>query len=352
MDLNHITIVPASGASHIPYLVYLARGRDVEKPAIIVLLDSDSGGNGAKQGLLRGGPHRKELLKPKYILQLGEISTNDTTLSATGQPLIETEDLVPMPICVRAVQRYLQEVCVAETETIQRVTAEAIVAQATPGTAVFKAIEECLRKIEPELHIEKIGFARAVIEVVGLAARSKEDVDAAAIREFEMKMRALFRRLRKMQREADRELTSERVSSRVNRAKESFLRDRATGAKREHAFVLFEEIETALDDSEEADQIRLGLQSLRREFKIDDDLNQPIDNFGHFRERLEGVRYAGRLATQDPTPQEAATVAQNPISPPAQPAVTATTQGEDQAKATSNSSSEAVDAASAPVSKP
>ncbi|MCY7275882.1 MAG: AAA family ATPase, partial [Phormidesmis sp. CAN_BIN44] len=32
LDLNHITIVPSGSASHIPYLVYLARGRDVEQP--------------------------------------------------------------------------------------------------------------------------------------------------------------------------------------------------------------------------------------------------------------------------------------------------------------------------------
>ncbi|MFZ1919987.1 MAG: hypothetical protein WAU58_20650, partial [Terriglobales bacterium] len=40
LDLNRLTIVPAGSATHIPYLVYLARGRDYEKPAVIVLLDS------------------------------------------------------------------------------------------------------------------------------------------------------------------------------------------------------------------------------------------------------------------------------------------------------------------------
>jgi hypothetical protein len=53
--------------------VYLARGRDVEKPAIIVLLDSDKGGNEAKKSILRGGPKRNQLLNPNYILQLGDL---------------------------------------------------------------------------------------------------------------------------------------------------------------------------------------------------------------------------------------------------------------------------------------
>ena len=127
---------------------------------------------------------------------------------------------------------------------------------------------------------------------------------AGVLAEFATKMKVLFRRLRGMQREAERELTAERVSARVNRAKDSFLNDRASGAKREHAFVLFEEMETALDNSEEADKIRIELQALRREFKIDEDLAEPISDFKTFCERLERVRYAGRLATQEPTLQE------------------------------------------------
>lgn len=62
LDLNHLTIVPASGAPHIPYLVYLARGRDIEKPAVIVLLDSDVAGNDAKKGIERGGPRERGFL--------------------------------------------------------------------------------------------------------------------------------------------------------------------------------------------------------------------------------------------------------------------------------------------------
>ena len=50
LDLNTTTIVPAGSASSVPYFVYLARGRDVIRPACVVLLDSD------KQGDRRGWP--------------------------------------------------------------------------------------------------------------------------------------------------------------------------------------------------------------------------------------------------------------------------------------------------------
>jgi hypothetical protein len=306
IDLNHITIVPASGAPHVPYLVYLARGRDVEKPAIVVLLDSGEAGDQAKAGILRGGPKRKELLKPAYILQLGDLSKSTPVVGPGGNALVDSEDLVPLKICTLATQRYLQDVCAASPETVNKVTAEGILKEAIANKGIFGAIERFLKGIDADLHIEKIGFARAVIETVAeLVTRQGKDPEAAtSLRTFETNMRTLFRRLHQMQRDAERELTSERVSSRVNRAKTAFLQDRSTGAKREHAFVLFEEIESSLDNSEEADEIRTELQSLRRDFKIDEDPTEAIEDYDRFRQRLERMRYAGRLATQASALQE------------------------------------------------
>lgn len=45
LDLNTLSLVPAGSAEHIPYMVYLARGRDVDTPAVIVLLDGDEEGD-------------------------------------------------------------------------------------------------------------------------------------------------------------------------------------------------------------------------------------------------------------------------------------------------------------------
>lgn len=318
IDLNHITIVPASGAPHVPYLVYLSRGRDVEKPAVVVLLDSDGEGNAAKKGVLRGGPKGKQLLKPGYVLQLGELSEGGALLGTLGKPLVESEDLVPLGICVEAVRRYLSEVCGAAPELLQKVTAEGIEKQEVAGEGVFAAITRCLSVADPDLHIEKVGFARAVVESVAVLATQSNDAEATKLlRSFESNMKGLFRRVRQMQRETERELTAERVSARVNRAKNAFLQDRASSARREHAFVLFEEIEGALDNSAEADEIRIELQALRRDFKIDDDPAEAIEDYTQFRERLERMRYAGRLATQSATLQEVT------ASLPAAPSLTA-----------------------------
>ena len=49
LDLNEVTIVNAGGAPEVPYIVYLATGRDVERPTVIALLDSDGPGNTARE---------------------------------------------------------------------------------------------------------------------------------------------------------------------------------------------------------------------------------------------------------------------------------------------------------------
>ena len=301
LDLNRITIVPASGASHIPYLVYLARGRDIEKPAIIVLLDSDQGGNDAKKGILRGGPKKNQLLNPKYILQLGDLST---VTGPTGSALVETEDLIPIQICTEAAQRYVREVCV-EPDAAQLLTKETIGAAWTQGKGVFDSIEESLRKINPELHIEKVGFARAVIETIkDMKSRAAAVAEVASVLEqFETNMKTLFEALRKMQRDAERELTTVRVSERVNRAKSSFLLDHSSTAKGEELLILFEELELSLDNSVEADAIRIEIGALRRDFKINDHLTEPIEDYDRFKERLEHLRYSARLTAQDETLQ-------------------------------------------------
>ncbi len=304
LDLNHLTIVPASGATHVPYLVYLARGRDIEKPAVIVLLDSDDEGNKAKKDICRGGPRNKQILNPAYILQVGDLSSaEDGVATATGQAPIETEDLIPLSICVEATKEYMADVCGAEDEVVAEVTEDAIKAHFSDGVPVFKAIQKYLGSLSSGFHIEKIGFARAVNATITRLHAEKEAKGEphSEVATFGQNMKVLFRRLAQMQRDALRELASERVSQRLDRAKRSFVQDHPESAKRENAFVLFEEITAALDDTSESDHIRLEMQSLRRDFRIDDDLTAAIDDYPKFLERLQGLKYAARLATQEAT---------------------------------------------------
>ena len=87
--------------------------------------------------------------------------------------------------------------------------------------------------------------------------------DAAAdsvMSRFEENMRELFRRFGQMQRNAVCELSSSKVSQRIDRARTAFIQDYETSARREQAVVRFEEIEMALDDTLGSDETRAQMQ--------------------------------------------------------------------------------------------
>ncbi len=295
LDLNRITIVPAGSSSAIPYMAYLARGRDVEKPAVVVLLDSDKAGNEAKRSLQRGGPHAKRILKENLVFQIGEL---DEYLPSNGYKLVETEDLIPLGICVVAAQNYARDVCQVELSEVEKLTVEEIHNGIAGGKTVFDAVTGGFSKAYGDsFHIEKVGFAKSVIDLVlGKVPASIKSQDA---KQFEENFKALFRNLNRIIREAEREMNQERVTQKVERLKKAFVQDNGSGALREKAQLLFENIEASLNDDEEGDAIRAELAKLRRDFNIDKDITQPIQGFENFVTGLEKVKYAGRLATQE-----------------------------------------------------
>lgn len=313
LDLNIITVVPAGSASHIPYMVYLARGRDVERPAIIVLLDSDKEGDTAKKQLQRGGPLRKPLIKDEFIMQIGRLKAGEVTpKTAHLRAPVELEDLIPLPLCVRAVKKYAKEFWDADDKTIAMITLEAISSKIQDGHSVFDAIESCVGTLPGEFHIEKIGFARAVVSSLPTLNRDGSCVGALPkeIAEFEENMVMLLSKLRSMQRAAEKEQNSVRVSQKVNRLKNGFLQDHPEEATREEAEFVLKEIEEVLDDSRESDFARTTVQNLRREFQLGKDLFQPVPNYANFKIGLEQVRYAGVFASQELT--DAETIASAP----------------------------------------
>lgn len=301
LDLNRLTIVPAGSASSIPYLVYLARGRDVEQPAVIVLLDSDKSGNDAKRALRKGGAHGKRILDEKLVFQIGELA-QEPSLQAAHQHLNEIEDLIPLPICVAATHRYVKQIW-GENETARaQITETAIIDEITGERGLPDAINAGLAKVSEEYRIEKIGFARNVIEIVTQwTARSDSlsPAEADAIQIFETNLKVLFKRLNRIRREAEREQESERVSAKIERLKKSFVQDHPANALREQAHILFDEMLASLDDGQESDDIRLHVERLRRQYEIESDVMKPIGDYESFKTALESIKYAGLQAIQE-----------------------------------------------------
>ena len=292
LDLNRITIVPSGGAPQVPYLVFLALGRDVERPTVIALLDSDGEGNAAKEVLLNGvglRRKRKRLLKEEHIVQIGDVHDG----------LVEMEDLVPIELAVAATRQYVEEYCSWDREALAGVTTEAVRAfRADAPAGVFGRMRDFVASLDAAVCMQKVGFARSVIAVLRLG-------EAGGIAEFETRMKALLRRLNRMQRRAMCERTAEKVGRRFEREKDKFVQDHSDKATKEDVGLFLETAEDLLDDSWEGDKIRIELSELRREFALDEDATQLVENYGRLKERLVGIRYAPLRAVQEEDAEDA-----------------------------------------------
>lgn len=293
LDLNDISIVPAGSASHVPYMAFLARGRDVDKPAVIVLLDSDDAGNQAVSTLKKGGPRAKQLVAPEFVVQLAQIE-GLTTANPAG--VVGIEDLIPLEIAKLAARRYTEEFA-PEANLTDMVATAGTVFPSPKGT--LDGLERvCRNHLNNEtFHLDKIGFARHVLAVL-----QDDATDESAVRETEANFRALLKKLANMQRNAMRAQREELIRDRVNRIRDRFQTDHETTPRREEVTLLIEEIRSQLDESAEADLVREKLAAWERDFKLDDDPRAPLENYGAFLDGLRGLAYLGTVSVQQELP--------------------------------------------------
>ena len=288
LDLNRITLVPAGSASHVPYMTFLARGRDANKPAVIVLLDGDEDGNRAVKTLKRGGPRNKQLIRDEYVVQLKPNVIDCLTSDRPSGPL-DIEDLIPIEIALEAAKGYLCEMEVEIPEGFPE--ANAVRQLLSKSTGVFTAIQQELDQAGSEIQLEKLGFARHVLAVC--VTRKSE-----ATNEMLHRFAALFSRLSAMQRKAEREREFESISARVDREKKRFLKDHLSTARKADVGVLLERIESVVDTSVEGDALLNAIRRIRTDLELHRDINSAIEDKDDLRRRLERLKYAEVLASQ------------------------------------------------------
>lgn len=294
LDLNTITLVPAGSASQIPYVAYLARGRDVEKPALIVLLDGDKAGNDARKVLAAGGPHRKQLVNSSFVLQLNDACLHDlVTENPSGCTTIE--DLFPFQVSIEATRRYCAEFVPEIDLTGVEFETSKVFTEDSPG--LLSSIEAIVRVStgHEKFHLDKVGFARSCLATVE-QLDSADPIFAIVFANF----KRLLSELNRLQRAAMREQTNERIRSRINRSRSRFLVDHASGARCEEVSLLIEEVEAQLDDSVEAEEVRSALRKIRVDFHLDEEPKADVADFQALGERLRSVAYQGVRAVQDP----------------------------------------------------
>jgi hypothetical protein len=306
LDLNHVTIVPAGSASHIPYLVYLARGRDIEQPAVMVLLDSDDAGKDAITKLTRGGDNgNNKPLNKELILQIGDLS-GENDISFETSKLVEIEDLIPISIYKEAIKLYLKDFCEISDINLKPIVSSDFKELFKPEKGTFDNLNEIVKsKSKNKYHLEKLGLARSVVTIVNLTYNkfklSKDDAYPSDLKAFEVNFKILLGKLCNMQRKAERDFKREKVFHRINRAKNRFLQDKSEDVlfKREDAVKLLDEIEACLDESFESTHISIEIHKLRKKYDLSMDLYKEVNNSSDFRKDIEALMYSGRRATQE-----------------------------------------------------
>jgi predicted ATPase len=315
LDLNRITIVPAGSASHIPYLVYLARGRDIEQPSVIVLLDADAAGKEAEKALQRGGPRGRRVLDPKYVLVISALQSE--VQLPPGRTLVETEDLIPPALAAEALRRYLGVMCSADGWDANLISATGLLEAWVDDRTLFDSVGVLARQhVGDDCHVDKVGFARTIAEVMREDAAGTLSLAGDTMEIWRGNCQILLARLAHLQRQAERDSRQERISQRIDRTIKAFLRDHPTASLRENAILLLEDIEGVLDDSLEADAVLMQLQQLRREHDLAEPKAGALERFEDFASGLKTVRYSAVNAVQQ-APLTELGRAESQVLPPA-----------------------------------
>ncbi len=285
LDLNTLSLVPSGSAEHIPYMVYLARGRDVDTPAITVLLDSDKEGQDIADELNKGYRGRR-LIDPEFVIQIGELDIGTLTLSTDG--LLEIEDLIPAEVASLAVKKFAEEVLSKEDATAIATSLTTIEPKA--GQKLFKAAEAAAKEASPDpdrpLRLDKVGFARAILGVV------EHDVTTELRDTTLANFSVLFRRLDKAKRDAMRKNNRDRTSKVLNRLRKNFIKDHPKTATRRDVEEFLDDILAQLiDTSPEAETLRDAVRRIRADFELHEEPHTLVDPYDALLGRLESLVY-------------------------------------------------------------
>lgn len=294
LDLNSVTVVATGGADSIPYMVYLARGRDAMKPPCVVLLDGDAAGQQAERVLIRGEARKKRVLQDRYIIRIDKWATESGVEFDPDVVVQEIEDLLPIVIAHRASLNYL-----ARFQDLNGLpTSDFTPAKISAGLkeskgSLWGAIQTVYKIAFPNEHIEKVGLAKEVILLLGISP----DIEGAeALRQrFGALASALARKLE----EASEEEERNRSDDRLKRAIKNFTRNHPSGMKKHDANRLVREIESALTNSAMGDDILPRIARISRSYELNDLSISHVPRFAEFRDDIIALSSSERVAYQD-----------------------------------------------------
>jgi predicted ATP-dependent endonuclease of OLD family len=294
LDLNQVTIVP--GGSNIPYMLYLARGRDQVKPACAVLVDGDKAGDTARQQIRKGGAHGKPTVADELVVQLAEWASTVSLDVTPGVIVREPEDLVSASLAVIAARRYAKHFLGREDATVAKLTENDVTERLDDEDgSLWDALDKAFAAVFTT-NIGKAGFAKELL--AHLNELNDEDSLPTDVQALDANFAQLLERLAETLSRA-REMESEsRRSQLLERTIDTFTKDYPTGCTRDRAMTMLNRIDAAADATTAGDAIRVGTSSIRRDFKLAAEPLKKVDGYPTFLERLGNLKRFERLSNQ------------------------------------------------------
>lgn len=289
LDLNTLTLVPCGGAGNVPYMVYLARGRDEDKPAVLVLVDNDADGLKAVE----------DIKAMSGLLPDSLVFTVAATIDGTGRAgVAELEDLVPVALANDAVKQLARTI-------LPREDAEKFIkawtdVKSTAGQKLFKLLQTAATEasnaaeLGRSLHIDKVAFARSVMDLA-----LHKDAAAKVQEELYENFQPILALIEQKQREAVRDHAHAKISTILKRLRKNFVTDHPNEIRKNEATALLENIEAQLPrDAVEADSVLDGIRRIGRDFKLADEPRSLVADPQAFRDALNTLVYGVTNAVQ------------------------------------------------------
>ena len=294
LDLNQVTIVP--GGSNIPYMLYLARGRDQIRPACVVLVDGDPAGETARKQIRKGGAYGKPTVADDLVVQVSEWSDTVSVDVTEGVVVREPEDLVPAQVAITAARRYARAFLGLDEKSAQQLKENDVTDQLQAADGSLWDALDAAFKATFDSRISKAGFAKELLAFLGDSEGevSRPPGVPALDNNFGLLLEHLADKL-SLARERESE---SRRDQRLDRIIDTFAADQATGCTRDRALTVLKRIDAAVDDSTAGDVVRAETARLRRDFKLATEPLRNVNNYRDFLERLSNVRHLERLRDQ------------------------------------------------------
>lgn len=268
---------------------------------MIVLLDGDEAGDDARRAIRKGGAYRKPLVPDELVLQLNQTDLVGLTSNRPAGP-VDLEDLIPIELAVRAVERYATQFAglAPFSPPLEPSGGQLDEGVLDGAVGILNA-----GAAEP-MQVAKLGFARSVLDELSDGDAGSTAFPAAVLDRLDDNFRVLFQRLNSMRRTAVRQHDEVQLAERTARVRDAFLDDHPTLIRKVDVHDLIEELELVLDDSPEAEDTRADLRRLRAEHSLDVDPGSAVGDVDTLRIDLIALQYGGRRRSQEGTTENRA----------------------------------------------